>query len=85
MKKIINGVLFDTEKMEVVAKSWNDDKIKPFDSQTLYKGNKYYALRIKNVFRDTLIMINKKQFKKILAELDVEKYLELYGDQLEEA
>lgn len=77
MKKIINGVLFDTEKMEVVAKSWNDDKINPFDSQTLYKGNKYYALRIKNVFRDTLIMINKKQFKRILAELDVEKYLEL--------
>ncbi|MDY4128819.1 hypothetical protein [Peptostreptococcus porci] len=80
MKKIINGVLFDTEKMELVA-----TKTQFVETIRLYKGKSRYAIMNTQPFESCISELSENEFKELLGELNAEKYIELYGDTLEEA
>lgn len=80
MKKIINGVLFDTEKMELVA-----TKTQFVETIRLYKGKSRYAIMNTSPLESCIYELSENEFKELLGELNAEKYIELYGDTLEDA
>lgn len=51
----------------------------------LYKGKSHFATVIIEPFETSIHEISENKFKKLLGELNVEKYIELYGEDLIEA
>lgn len=72
--------MFDTEKMELVA-----TKTQFVETTSLYKGKSRYAIMNTDLFESRIYELDENEFKKLLGELNAEKYIELYGDTLEEA
>ena len=73
MKKIIDGLLYDTDKATLV---WQEDK---FRKRNLYfkteKGN-YFVLYSSKVIQP----ITEEKFKEILGEADPDRYIELFDN-----
>ncbi|WAW14764.1 hypothetical protein [Peptostreptococcus equinus] len=77
MRKIINGVIFDTDKMELIIQ----DKNRRGYITSLYRGKKRYAIKEPEVYGGHILReLQEDQFKKILADFSINKYLELYPD-----
>lgn len=73
MKKIIDGLLYDTDKAELI---FQEDK---FRKRNLYfkteKGN-YFVVYSGKEIRP----ISEEEFKEILGEADPDKYIELFDN-----
>lgn len=73
MKKIIDGLLYDTDKATLV---WQEDK---FRKRNLYfkteKGN-YFVLYSSKVIQP----VTEEKFKEILGEADPDRYIELFDN-----
>jgi hypothetical protein len=90
MKKIIDGKLYETDKAEMIFSYYTAgssvvyDPMRPPGKYEIFitqKGNYFVYVEKEQI----LFKTDEIEVKKIIAKCDVEKYIELFGDSLEEA
>lgn len=77
MQKIIDGKLYDTEKAELICRIKNIRYVRDY-----YRTNKG-TFFCHYVTVGKMELINENVIKDILAEVDVNKYIDLFGDVAE--